>query len=125
MLCLLIGKFNTVFFYRAGSRNETPDNLGVAHVLRVAAGLGTRNSSQFAIIRNIQQVGANLTATSDREVISYTLEGTRKAVEQTLPFLSDVVTQQIFKPWEVSDQVPRLRLELAQRPPQVSIYVVE
>lgn len=113
-------KITPIVLYRAGSRNETPDNLGVAHVLRIAAGLSTRNSSQFAIIRNIQQVGANLTATSDRETILYTLEGTRSAVEKTLPFLSDVVTQQIFKPWEVSDQVPRLRLELAQRPPQVS-----
>lgn len=71
-------------------------------------------------MRHIQQVGATLTASSDREVIAYTLEGTRKAVEETLPFLTEVVTQQVFKPWEISDNVPRLRLELAQRPPQVS-----
>lgn len=109
-------------FFRAGSRNETPDNLGAAHVIRVAAGLSTRNSSQFSIVRNIQEVGATLTASSDREVIAYTLEGTRKAVEKTLPFLSEVVTQQVFKPWEVSDNVPRLRLELAQRPPQVNDF---
>lgn len=95
--------------------------MGAAHVLRIAAGLSTRNSSQFSIVRHIQQVGATLTATSDREVIAYTLEGTRSAVEQTLPFLTDVVTQQVFKPWEISDSVPRLRLELAQRPPQVNI----
>lgn len=93
--------------------------------MRIAAGLSTRNSSQFAIIRNIQQVGATLTATSDREVIAYTLEGTRQAVEETLPFLTDVVAQQVFKPWEISDNVPRLRLELSQRPPQVSVFCKE
>lgn len=109
-----------IILFRAGSRNETADTLGAAHVLRIAAGLSTRNSTHFSIVRHIQQVGAKLTASSDREVIAYTLEGTRKAVEDTLPFLTEVVTQQVFKPWEISDNVPRLRLELAQRPPQVS-----
>ncbi|XP_023025771.2 ubiquinol-cytochrome c reductase core protein 2 [Leptinotarsa decemlineata] len=101
--------------FRAGSRYESSDNLGVTHVLRTAAGLSTKNASQFAIIRNIQQVGANLTATSDRETISYTLEGTRQAVEKVLPFLTEVATQQIFKPWEVSDITSRLQLDIATR----------
>ncbi|XP_068906001.1 cytochrome b-c1 complex subunit 2, mitochondrial [Tenebrio molitor] len=112
-----ISRISIVF--RAGSRNETPDNAGVTHALRICAGLSTKNSSQFAITRNIQQAGANLTATSDREIIAYTLEGTRKAIEKTLPFLTEVVTQQVFRPWEVSDNVPRQRLELATRPPQL------
>lgn len=105
--------------FRAGSRYETSDNLGAAHVVRTAAGTSTKNASQFAIIRNIQQVGANLTATSDRETIAYTLEGTRQAVEQVLPFLSEVASQQVFKPWEVSDLTDRLKLDLAVRPLQV------
>lgn len=103
----------------AGSRQETTDNLGAAHLMRICAGLSTANASQFGIIRNIQEVGANLSVTADRELIAYTLEGTRDAVEKTLPFLTEVATKQIFKPWEVSDNEPRLRLELATRPPQV------
>ncbi|KAJ8941029.1 hypothetical protein NQ318_015505 [Aromia moschata] len=78
-----------------------------------------KNSSQFAITRNIQQVGANLTATSDRETIAYTLEGTRAAVEKALPFLTEVATQQVFKPWEVSDVSNRILLEIATRPLQL------
>lgn len=109
--------------FRAGTRNETPDNAGVTHTLRVAAGLSTKNASQFAITRNIQQVGANLTVTNNREVIAYTLEGTRKAIEEVIPFLTEVTTQQEFRPWEVSDNVPRQRLELAIRPPQVENFI--
>ncbi|KAJ8931136.1 hypothetical protein NQ314_015990 [Rhamnusium bicolor] len=105
--------------FRAGSRNESSENLGVTHVLRTSAGLSTKNATQFAIIRNIQQVGANLSATSDREIISYTLEGTRSAVEKALPFLTEVATQQVFKPWEVSDNSNRLLLEIATRPLQL------
>lgn len=104
---------------RAGSRNETSDNLGVTHVLRVAAGLSTKNASQFAITRNIQQVGASLTATSDRETISYTLEGTRNAIEKALPFLTEVATQQEFRAWELPDISNRLLLDIATRPLQL------
>ncbi|XP_066148530.1 cytochrome b-c1 complex subunit 2, mitochondrial [Euwallacea fornicatus] len=112
-----ISRISIVF--RAGARNETAENLGVSHVLRVAAGLTTKNQSQFAITRNIQQLGASLTATSDRETISYTLEGTREAVEKALPFLSEVATQQIFRPWEVAELADQLKLELAVRPLQL------
>lgn len=105
--------------YRAGSRQECNDNQGVAHVLRICAGMTTKSASQFAITRNIQQVGASLHCTLDRETISYTLEGTRSAVEQVLPFLSSVATEQEFRPWEIADNIGRLRLELATRPPQL------
>lgn len=113
----LISRVSIVF--RAGSRYETQDSFGAAHVLRIAAGLSTKSASQFAIIRNVQEVGASLTCSVDRETIAYTLEGTRSAVEATLPILRTVTLDQCFKPWEVSDNVPRLRLELATRPPQL------
>lgn len=76
--------------------------------------------TQFAITRNIQQLGASLTATVDREIISYTLEGTRHAVESALPYLTEVATQQVFKPWEVAEVSDRLKFDLAVRPLQVS-----
>ncbi|CAH0546911.1 unnamed protein product [Brassicogethes aeneus] len=104
---------------RAGSRNETAENLGITHLLRNCAGLSTKNASQFIITRNIQQVGASLTATSDRETISYTLEGTRSAVEKVIPYFTEVATQQVFKPWEVAENTGRLHLDIATRPLQV------
>lgn len=94
--------------------------MGVTHVLRTAAGLTTKNASQFAIIRNLQQVGASLTATSDRETIAYTLEGTKQAIEKALPFLTEVVSNQEFRPWELSDITNRLELDIATRSLQVS-----
>lgn len=104
--------------FKAGSRNECPDNLGVTHVLRVAAGLTTKNASQFAIMRHVQQQGASLTCTTNRETIAYTLEGTRESLEPIVPFLTEVATQQEFRPWELDENVGRIKLELATRPPQ-------
>lgn len=102
--------------FRAGSRNETYDTQGTAHNLRIAAGLSTFNSSAFAITRNIQQLGANLMATVDRESIAYTLQITRNNLSCALNFLEDVATKQVFKPWEVSDEIPRLQAELSSLP---------
>ena len=113
----LISRVSVVF--RAGSRYESNDSLGAVHVLRIAAGLTTNSASQFAIIRNIQQVGATLSCSVDRETVAYTLEGTRNAVKSTLPFLKAVAVEQSFRPWEISDNIPRLKLELATRPPQL------
>lgn len=94
-------------------------------MLRIATGLTTKTYSQFAIIRQIQQVGASLRCATDRELIAYTIEGTRSAVDQTLPILAAVATQQELRPWEISDNVPRARAELSIRPPQVFPRVIK
>jgi len=59
---------------RAGTRYETPDNLGAANLLRSCAGLATKCHSKFAITRILEESGASLTAVSDRDSIIYTLE---------------------------------------------------
>ncbi|KAK4876988.1 hypothetical protein RN001_009494 [Aquatica leii] len=105
--------------FRAGPRNETPDNLGVTHILRIAAGTSTKSSTQFAITRNIQEAGATLTCSVDREIVSYILEGTRTGVQKCLKYLRRVATEQLFHHWELSDNMPRVKLELATRPPQL------
>ncbi|CAB3361852.1 Hypothetical predicted protein [Cloeon dipterum] len=100
-------------FFRAGSRFESTENLGAAHFLRIVAGLATRGASHFSITRNLQQLGANLTCQVGREHIAYTLEATNDTIEPTLNFLLEIASKQAFKPWELSDAVPRLRYELA------------
>ncbi|XP_043260521.1 cytochrome b-c1 complex subunit 2, mitochondrial [Colletes gigas] len=102
--------------FRTGSRNETYDTQGVTHSLRIATGLSTSASSSFAIIRNIQQLGGNLMTTVDRESIAYTLQITRDNLSDALTFLGHVATKQVFKPWEVTDQLPRMEYELASVP---------
>ncbi|XP_054009054.1 cytochrome b-c1 complex subunit 2, mitochondrial [Hylaeus anthracinus] len=107
--------------FRAGSRNETYDTQGVAHHLRIAAGLGTSEASCFAITRNIQQLGGNLMATVDRESTAYTLQITRNNLSDALKFLECVATKQVFKPWEVSDEQPRLKYELLSLPDETKV----
>lgn len=88
-------------------------------MLRIAAGLTNKNSSLFGIVRNLQQIGGSLTCSGDRETISYTVELTKDNLDTGLKYLSDVATAQIFKPWEIADSMPRLKVELGQVSDQV------
>ncbi|KDR21194.1 cytochrome b-c1 complex subunit 2, mitochondrial [Zootermopsis nevadensis] len=110
----------TVLF-RAGSRYEQHDSLGNTHILRIAAGLTTKDSTQFGIIRNLQQIGASLSCQTDRETIAYTLHSTSDNLETGLKFLGDVASKQVFKPWELSDNIPRLKYELASLSPYAQL----
>lgn len=105
--------------FSAGSRNETYDNLGVTHLIRATAGLSTSNASGFAITRNIQQVGGNISVTSDRETVEYNLELTRDKLDTGLKFLNDLSCHTVFKPWEISDNLYRVKEDLARVTPQV------
>jgi ubiquinol-cytochrome c reductase core subunit 2 len=66
-----------IILFRAGSRNETYDTQGISHMLRICTGLTTNRSTTFGITRNIQQLGGDLTTSSDREYIQYTLKITK------------------------------------------------
>lgn len=87
-------------------------------MLRVAGGLTNKNSTGFAVTRNIQQKGGNLTVTSDREVVAYTIETTANHLEVGLQYLQDVI-QPAFKPWELTDIVPFVKTQVASVTPQV------
>ncbi|CAG5025814.1 unnamed protein product [Parnassius apollo] len=105
--------------FKAGSRYEPQTELGLSHVLRSAAGLTTKNASAYMIRRQLAQIGASFTASGDREFIYYTLEATQDNLQTALEYLNNIVSNQEFRPWELSDNVPRLKYDIAALPPQV------
>jgi len=102
---------------KAGSSNESYENAGTGHVLRVAAGMATQTNSTFGICRNLQQMGASLTCTQGREHTLYTVQVTRDQTDVAAEYLLDSVGGQTFKPWELGRNVGRIKLDLAQRTP--------
>ena len=59
---------------KAGARNESYENLGASHMLRICAGLGTKNKTAFNITRNLQQAGTGLVCTQGREHTLYSIQ---------------------------------------------------
>uniref|UniRef100_A0A8D8UM31 Cytochrome b-c1 complex subunit 2, mitochondrial n=1 Tax=Cacopsylla melanoneura TaxID=428564 RepID=A0A8D8UM31_9HEMI len=108
--------------FKAGARYETPDNLGVTHVLRSAAGLTTEEFNHFGIIRNVEQAGGSLYATVDREGIVYTIQAVRKEIGHIHKYLASIVGKTEFRPWEVSDLTPRLKYDRLTRPAQARLF---
>ena len=91
----------------------------VSHALRIAAGLGTKNNSAFGICKNLQQAGASTVYTQGREHTLYTVQATRDQTDVAVEYLTDVVSNQAFKPWELSRSAPRMKLELASQSPAI------
>lgn len=114
-----IGRISVTFL--AGSRFEDPENAGIAHLVRSSAGLTTELSSTFAILRNLGHLGANYYVTSDRETITYTIEAHKDTLVNSLKFYIDSISNQLFKPWELSDNLKRLEYELLTISPELRV----
>merc|ERR1712123_468108 len=102
---------------KSGSRNEGYDNAGISHALRIPAGLATKKNSAFCICRNLQQAGASMVCTQGREHTLYTVQATRDQTDIAVEYLTDVVSNQAFKTWELTRCAPRMKLELASASP--------
>uniref|UniRef100_A0A8C2K340 Ubiquinol-cytochrome c reductase core protein 2a n=1 Tax=Cyprinus carpio TaxID=7962 RepID=A0A8C2K340_CYPCA len=96
-------------FVKAGSRYETAENLGVTHILRLASNLTTKGASAFRICRGLEAAGASLRS------VSY-LDG-------VIEYLINVTTAPDFRPWELSDLLPRVRIDkaVADQSPQIGV----
>ncbi|XP_067407077.1 cytochrome b-c1 complex subunit 2, mitochondrial isoform X2 [Emydura macquarii macquarii] len=110
-------------FIKAGSRYETTNNLGTAHLLRLASNLTTKGASSFKITRGIEAVGGSLSVTSTRENMIYSVECLRDYVDTVMEYLINVTTAPEFRPWEVTELQPQLKIDkaVAFQNPQVSI----
>ncbi|KAJ7409373.1 Cytochrome b-c1 complex subunit 2, mitochondrial [Willisornis vidua] len=91
-------------FIKTGSRYETTSNLGTAHLLRLASNLTTKGASSFRITRGIEAVGGSLSDT-------------------VMEYLLNVTTASEFRPWEVADLQPQLKVDkaIAFQNPQVGV----
>ncbi|XP_046447651.1 cytochrome b-c1 complex subunit 2, mitochondrial-like [Daphnia pulex] len=107
--------------FKAGSRNEPSGKEGIIHLLRMTSSLSTKQSTQFSLTRVINQAGAALTCTSGREHVLYSVDASRKQIDGVLPKLADAATQQVFKPWELSDNLYKIKLDLAAVQPETQV----
>uniref|UniRef100_A0A4W5QDK0 Ubiquinol-cytochrome c reductase core protein 2b n=1 Tax=Hucho hucho TaxID=62062 RepID=A0A4W5QDK0_9TELE len=110
-------------FVKAGCRYESPENQGVTHLLRLAANLTTKGASAFRICRGVEAVGGSLGVTSSRENMIYSVDCLRDHIDTVMEYLINVTTAPEFRPWEVSDLTPRVKMDkaLAAQTPQMGV----
>uniref|UniRef100_A0A8C7RN58 Ubiquinol-cytochrome c reductase core protein 2b n=2 Tax=Oncorhynchus mykiss TaxID=8022 RepID=A0A8C7RN58_ONCMY len=104
-------------FVKAGCRYESPENQGVTHLLRLAANLTTKGASAFRICRGVEAVGGSLGSVYRN--IKYQIN----CYHCNFCYLINVTTAPEFRPWEVSDLTPRVKMDkaLAAQTPQMGV----
>jgi len=66
----------------------------------------TLNRSHLRIVREIEAIGGNVTASASREHMIYTYDALKTYVPQMVEMLADCVRNPAFLDWEVKEQVP-------------------
>ena len=86
----------------AGSRNEEPQEHGIAHLLEHMAFKGTGRRSARAIAEEIEAVGGDLNASTSLENTGYYARVLGEDVPLALDILTDILTGPTFDPAELA-----------------------
>ncbi|MFB9950298.1 M16 family metallopeptidase [Rhizobium puerariae] len=81
---------------KSGSRNETGDEHGIAHLLEHMAFKGTKRRSARDIAEEIENVGGELNAATSTETTSYYARVLKDHVPLAVDILADILTESEF-----------------------------
>jgi predicted Zn-dependent peptidase len=81
---------------KSGSRNETEDEHGIAHLLEHMAFKGTKRRSARDIAEEIENVGGELNAATSTETTSYYARVLKDHVPLAVDILADILTESEF-----------------------------
>nr|XP_026489536.1 cytochrome b-c1 complex subunit 2, mitochondrial-like [Vanessa tameamea] len=104
--------------FQAGSRYESSNFLGASHFLRAASSGSGCGFTAFSKLRVLQQHGAYLTCSSDRQSISYTLQCPLLYFSKLKYYLLDTAVRCCYHDWEISDRKSLVRGDLARIDPE-------
>uniref|UniRef100_A0A5B6YHQ8 Uncharacterized protein n=1 Tax=Davidia involucrata TaxID=16924 RepID=A0A5B6YHQ8_DAVIN len=97
-----------------GSIYETPVSFGATHLLERMAFKSTANRSHLRIVREVEAIGGNVTASASREQMGYTYDALKTYVPEMVELLIDCVRNPVFLDWEVNEQLQKVKAEIAE-----------
>ncbi|GLJ30406.1 hypothetical protein SUGI_0601650 [Cryptomeria japonica] len=97
-----------------GSVYETPLSSGATHLLERMAFKTTKNRSHLRMVREVEAIGGNVTASASREQMGYTFDALKTYVPEMVELLIDSVRNPVFLDWEVKEQLARIKTEIAE-----------
>jgi predicted Zn-dependent peptidase len=98
-------------FLRVGSRDETPANNGIAHVLEHMAFKGTTSRSVQAINLDAERLGADVNAFTGKDTTGYFMTGLGRHAQQMLRMTADIVLNSTFPEVELQRELQVIRQE--------------
>ena len=97
-----------------GSRNETPGQMGISHMLEHMAFKGTATRSARAIAEEIEAVGGVLNAYTSREQTAFHARVLKHDVPLALDMIGDILTNPTFEQAELERERQVVLQELGQ-----------
>lgn len=101
-------------FINSGSIYETSRSAGASHLLERMAFKSTTNRTHFRIVREVDAIGGNTSASASRECMIYTFDALKTYVPQMVELLVDCVRNPAFLDWEVNDELQKVKAELEE-----------
>lgn len=97
-----------------GSIYETSISCGATHLLERMAFKSTRSRSHLRIVREVEAIGGNTSASASREQMGYTIDALKTYTPEMVELLIDCVRNPVFLDWEVSEELKKVKGELAE-----------
>ncbi len=91
-------------FVKAGARNETEANNGIAHFLEHMAFKGTRTRSALQIGAEIEVLGSNVNAYTSHETTCYFVTGLKGTIDRSVAIIGDVLCNSVFEPKDIETE---------------------
>ncbi|KAK9697566.1 hypothetical protein RND81_08G045700 [Saponaria officinalis] len=101
-------------YINCGSIYEAPHSLGATHLLERMAFKTTTNRTHLRLVREVEAIGGNVTASASREQMGYTFDALKTYVPEMVELLVDSVRNPAFLDWEVNETLQKLKGELAE-----------
>src|SRR4026208_464842 len=99
-----------------GTRHESAELNGMAHMLEHMAFKGTRTRSARTIAEEIENVGGGLTACTGREITAYHASVLKEDVGLGVEMIADILRNSVYDPDELQRERGVILQEIA-RPP--------
>ncbi len=88
----------------AGSRDENPDNCGVAHFLEHMLFKGTEKRNKYEIAHYLESLGGTINAFTSKEFTCYYTRILSEYLKQSIDLLSDIIQNTIFCDEEIEKE---------------------
>ncbi|GLU22314.1 hypothetical protein SLE2022_384010 [Rubroshorea leprosula] len=101
-------------FIDSGSVYERPLSCGASHLLERMAFKSTTNRSHLRIVREVEAIGGNTSASASREQMAYTVDALKTYLPEMVELLVDCVRNPAFLEWEVNEELQKVKAELGE-----------
>lgn len=112
------------FMINAGSRDENPENNGVAHFIEHTVFKGTEKRKSHHILRRIENVGGELNAYTTREKTCYYASSLKQYAARAVDLLADITFNSVFPEKEIEKEKKVIleEIDMYDDSPEESIY---